>query len=87
MLRHSQKKNTIKSLNEKINKTDFIFHLAGVNRSKIKKKFKVVNIDLTKKICETLSQKKKKVPIFFSSSTKVKSYKLFRNQNLLLKKF
>lgn len=69
------KKNTVNQLNEKIKKTDFIFHLAGVNRSKIKKKFKIANIDLTKKICEILSKEKKKIPIFFSSSTKVKSDK------------
>ena len=59
------KKNTVNQLNEKIKKTDFIFHLAGVNRSKIKKKFKIANIDLTKKICEILSKEKKKNSNFF----------------------
>ena len=42
-------KNTIKDLKDKINKSDFIFHLAGINRSNLKAKFTEVNVNLTKK--------------------------------------
>ena len=67
------KKNSFKNLKNKIGKADFIFHLAGVNRSRSKKEFIETNVNLTKKICEILEHTKKSIPIFFSSSTKVKS--------------
>ncbi len=66
------KKNKFKDLEQKIPNIDFIFHFAGVNRSKSNKNFSNVNVNLTKKICEMLVSQKKKIPIFFSSSTKVK---------------
>lgn len=65
------KKNNIQNLKSKIDKADFIFHLAGINRSNSKAKFAEVNVNLTEKICEYLLEKKKKIPIFFSSSSKV----------------
>ena len=54
------RKNKISDLEKKISKIDFIFHLAGVNRSKFIKNFTKTNVDLTKKICEVLISKKKK---------------------------
>lgn len=56
------------SLNEKLIKSDFIIHLAGVNRPKEKLMFKKTNINLTKYICEFLQNKSIKSPIIFASS-------------------
>ena len=82
------KKNTIKDLKDKINKSDFIFHLAGINRSNLKAKFTEVNVNLTKKICEFLMEKKKKIPIFFSSSSKVEiDRSVYSQSKKKLKKF
>ena len=48
------KKNKFKDLEKKISNIDFIFHFAGVNRSKSNKNFSNVNVNLTKRICEIL---------------------------------
>ena len=77
------KKNNINELIKKIENKDFIFHFAGVNRSNSNKNFKKVNVGLTKKICEVLVLKKKKIPIFFSSSIKVKEDQSIYSQSKL----
>jgi UDP-2-acetamido-2,6-beta-L-arabino-hexul-4-ose reductase len=57
------------SLVSLIDNTDFIVHLAGVNRPKNEEEFSHVNKGLTEKICDLLSEKKLKIPILFASST------------------
>ena len=58
----------LNQLKSKLLDSNFIIHLAGVNRPKENKDFKKVNIDLTKKICEFLQDNSLKTPIVFSSS-------------------
>lgn len=48
--------------------TDFVFHLAGVNRPKSLSEFKEVNADLTSRIVATLKDYGRKVPLMISSS-------------------
>ena len=54
-----------------IEKSDLIFHLARENRPKKKILFKTNNIELTKKICEIIENKKRKIKIIFPSTIKV----------------
>lgn len=49
--------------------SDFIFHLAGVNRPKDETDFTKENIGLTEKIIETLRVESKKTPLLITSST------------------
>ncbi len=57
------------SLTKKVTESDFIYHLAGINRPKDPKEFHKGNTTLTQKICDTLLQSGKKTPILLSSST------------------
>ena len=50
---------------------DFVYHLAGVNRSANVDNFKVVNVDLTSRIVSILKASGRKVPLMLSSSTQV----------------
>ena len=49
-------------------KLDFVYHLAGVNRSNNKTLFQKVNVDFTHKLCDILSVNRN-VMLFFASST------------------
>jgi UDP-2-acetamido-2,6-beta-L-arabino-hexul-4-ose reductase len=51
-----------------IQQADYIIHLAGTSRSEKVEHFYTDNSDLTKKIVDTLLQKKKHTPIFYTSS-------------------
>lgn len=59
---------SLKSLQNKVNKSDVIVHLAGENRPKDINEFEVSNVQLTNEICNSVKLSKKKIPIFFSSS-------------------
>ena len=48
-------------------KLDFVYHLAGVNRSNDKNLFQKVNVNFTHKLCEVLSANRK-VKLLYSSS-------------------
>ena len=50
---------------------DFVFHLAGVNRSVNDDDFVVGNVDLTSRIVSTLKSSGRKVPLMLSSSIQV----------------
>ena len=65
------KKNNINDLENKILKSDLIFHLAGENRSHNNKDFFKNNVNLSKKISEIIISKKLNKKIVFSSSTQV----------------
>ena len=56
-------------LENKLIKSDFIIHLAGVNRAKDKKLFNEINVNLTKYICDILTKNSLNKPMIFSSST------------------
>lgn len=63
--------NSASDLDVAIKSSEFIFHLAGVNRSDKESDFKATNIDLTKRIIKSLNKFGKKTPILFSSTIKV----------------
>ncbi len=65
------KNHNVKDLENKILKSDFIFHLAGENRSNNNKDFFKNNVNLSKKISEIIISKKLNKKIIFSSSTQV----------------
>ena len=56
---------------DKLKETDFLVHLAGVNRPKNESEFSEINFGLTKKIIATLEAQEQDIPIIFSSSTQV----------------
>jgi len=67
--------NKIDELSLLMEDTDFVFHLAGVNRPKIESEFIEGNVTLTMAVCNALekvfSKSGKKVPIVYTSSTQV----------------
>lgn len=60
-------------LNDALANTDFVFHLAGVNRPHNESEFKEGNADLTSQIVTTLKASGRKVPLMISSSTQATS--------------
>ena len=66
-----KKKNSLLFLKKQIQNSNFIFHLAGTNRSKKKKEYEDNNVNLTSNICKFILDTKKKIPIFFSSTTQI----------------
>ncbi len=73
-------------LKEEINKSDIIFHLAGENRSSNDEDFYLNNIKLTKNICDQVEKnyrkENKKIPIVFTSTTKVSEDTLYGKSKL-----
>lgn len=55
-------------IEENIENTDFVIHLAGVNRPKELKEFYEGNTDLTRQLVDLLKTKGLKVPILFAST-------------------
>ena len=62
------RENKITELPGLINKVDFIFHLAGVNRPKSSSDFILGNEKLTEEICEMIKKTKRKIKVLYSSS-------------------
>ena len=62
------KDNTLEDLTRLINETDFIVHLAGVNRPLNKEEFYQGNSNLTFQLTELVRKEKRNIPIIFSSS-------------------
>ena len=56
------KEDSFDKIETNIDKVDYIFHLAGVNRPKIIEEFYEGNYDLTKKIVDIM--KNKNLPVF-----------------------
>jgi len=55
-------------LDLKVKKSEFIFHLAGINRTDKESEFTEVNVGLTKKIIDEVLKTKRSIPIVFASS-------------------
>ena len=55
-------------LDFKVQKSDFIYHLAGVNRTDDTSLFKDINIGLTNQLIEEVKKRKTNIPIVFASS-------------------
>ncbi|HIP01927.1 MAG TPA: NAD-dependent epimerase/dehydratase family protein, partial [Campylobacterales bacterium] len=63
------KNDTIDTLVSKVGKSDFIFHLAGVNRPENPQEFYEGNRDLTQTVVDAAIKSGRKIPILMSSST------------------
>ncbi len=57
------------TLNDLLDQTDFVFHLAGVNRPQSVDEFRTGNTGLTEQICARLAANGRKTPLLISSST------------------
>lgn len=55
-------------LSESLNLSDFVFHLAGINRPNDESEFTEGNVELTDKLCELIRKSGRKIPVLFSSS-------------------
>lgn len=75
-----------KKLEKLIKYSDIIFHLAGDNRPKKKKFFKINNIDLTNKICNTIKKQNKKIKIIFTSTTQINKNNDYAKSKLICEK-
>lgn len=62
------KDDSLETLEKYIKEVDFIYHLAGVNRTENTSEFYNVNFDLTRFIVDILEHNNLKTPILFSSS-------------------
>lgn len=56
-------------LKTKTSQADFVFHLAGVNRTENLSAFKSINVDLTDEITRLIEKSNRIIPVVFSSST------------------
>ncbi len=61
--------NLIEDLKNLVEEADAIIHLAGENRPKEEKDFDIVNIKLTKSLCDAVRASCKNLPFVFTSST------------------
>lgn len=61
-------KHSLKELEESVNKADFIFHLAGINRPENIEDFMSGNLGCTEQLIELLNKNNKKTPMVLSSS-------------------
>jgi len=66
-------KNTREELEDYISKSDYIFHLAGVNRPIKDEEFYTGNSGLTKLVCDFVEKNNKNIPIVISSSIQSES--------------
>ena len=64
-------KNSFSEIEKNIKKFDLIFHFAGQNRAKNKKKFIKNNKVFTEKLIKILEKKNLKIPIIYTSTIKV----------------
>jgi len=62
------REHTQADLEKLVTNTDFVFHLAGVNRPLDLAEFKQGNADLTQALCNALQQAGKIIPVVYSSS-------------------
>ena len=60
--------NTEAELRGFVEKADFVFHLAGVNRPKMPEEFTTGNTDFTKRLIDLLSETNRNIPVLISSS-------------------
>ena len=65
------KENSFEELDNLIQDSHFIFHLAGVNRPENMSEFYEVNTNLTQNIIDIINKYNKKIPILLSSSSQV----------------
>lgn len=59
----------VDNLQNLVNQSDFVFHLAGENRPLDTNQFSLVNTEFTKTVVQCLKNSGKKIPLLFTSST------------------
>ena len=65
------RKNSFSDLDKIIKKINIIFHFAGANRTKNKKKFIINNQNLTENLIKYLEKKRVNIPVVYSSTIKI----------------
>ena len=68
VIKSFDKDDDINTLKKYLQESDFIYHLAGVNRPKNVEEFEKVNVGLTKILIKLLEEMDKKIPIVLTSS-------------------
>ncbi len=58
-------------LTDALKDTDFVFHLAGVNRPKDAAEFAEGNTELTEQLCDAIRASGKRIPVLYTSSIQV----------------
>ena len=76
------KDNKIEELHHLIQKSDFIIHLAGVNRPNNDSDYDQVNAGLTSIICDEVTSSGKSIPIILASSTQAEQDNLYGKSKL-----
>lgn len=86
-----EKEDSIDNLYNKVKASDFIFHLAGVNRPMNSEDFYKGNCDLTQIIADLIKESAKRIPILMTSSVQVEHEndygKSKRQGEIVLEKF
>lgn len=59
----------VETLEEKLDGTAFVFHLAGINRPLAADEFASGNIELTESLCSAIIASEKQIPVLYTSST------------------
>lgn len=59
---------SLDDLDAAVQKADFIFHLAGINRPQAESEFETGNVELTQQMIASLKKHHKSVPVLFTSS-------------------
>lgn len=72
----------IEDLQALVEKTDFIFHLAGINRPKEESEYDEGNSDLTKMICNFVKESGKNIPILLASSIQAEHPNIYGRSKL-----
>jgi UDP-2-acetamido-2,6-beta-L-arabino-hexul-4-ose reductase len=62
------RQNNLTELTTLVESADFIFHLAGVNRSEVEIEFAEGNTDLSQSLCNAIEATGRKIPVIYSSS-------------------
>ena len=56
------------NLSELLENIDWIFHLAGINRSESSDEFIIDNLELSGLLCDAIGRSEKSIPVVFTSS-------------------
>jgi UDP-2-acetamido-2,6-beta-L-arabino-hexul-4-ose reductase len=78
--------NSTAELSNLVLDVDFIFHLAGVNRSLDPDEFEKGNIEFTRAICHAINDSGRKIPIIYTSSIQAGQSNLYGNSKLAAEK-
>lgn len=78
---------SLRDLEEKVQKADFVFHLAGVNRPQNEEEFLTGNSDLTLSLCNYIKNTKRNIPIVYTSSIQATLNNSYGKSKLLAEKY